>query len=54
MTTLLTSTQMLKMLKVAKVALEDRNCYELIARQMQMSNDELSKLYELIRDFVGE
>lgn len=52
MKTLMTSTDMIRAFQIAKIALEDRDCYDLIVSKIEISDDELAKLYDTICGFI--
>lgn len=52
MKTLLSATEMIKAFEIAKIALEDRTCYDLILSKIELSEDEAAKLYDVISSFI--
>jgi hypothetical protein len=50
--TLITSTEMINAFDVARLALEDQGFFERIAKEINVSHEELAALYETIMDFL--
>lgn len=51
---LMTGPQMVLAMWIARVALEDRLTYEFIQKELDFKGDEAARLYDAIRDFLGE
>ena len=50
--TLITSTEMIRAFDIARLALEDRGFFEHIARETNVTAEDLSSLYQTLMDFL--
>lgn len=51
---LVTGPDMILIFWMARVALEDRDAYDLIKSELKMTGNEAARLYDTIRDFLGD
>jgi hypothetical protein len=49
---LMTSTDMIKLMEIASIAMENRDAYDLIMREMGLSEDEMARLYHQLTGFL--
>lgn len=49
---LMTSADMIKLMEIASVAMENRDAYDLIVREMGLSEDEMARLYHQLTGFL--
>jgi len=49
---LMTSTDMIKLMEIASVAMENRDAYDLIMREMGLSDEEMARLYHQLTGFL--
>lgn len=48
----MTSADMIKLMEIASVAMENRDAYDLIVREMGLSEDEMARLYHQLTGFL--
>lgn len=51
---LVTGPDMILIFWMARVALEDRDAYDLIKSELKLTGNEAARLYDTIRDFLGD
>lgn len=51
---IVTGPDMIKIFWVAKLALEDRDSYEFVKKELDFKGDEAAQLYEAINNFLGK
>ena len=49
---LMTSADMIKLMEIASIAMENRDAYDLIMREMGLSEDEMARLYHQLTGFL--
>ena len=49
-----TGPQMILIFWIARLALEDRMCYDYVAKELNIKGDEAARIYDAIRDFLGD
>lgn len=49
---IVTGPEMILIFWIARVALEDRLCYDYIAKELDMKGDEAARIYEAICNFL--
>jgi len=49
---LMTSTDMIKLMEIASIAMENRDTYDLIMREMGLSDEEMARLYHQLTGFL--
>lgn len=49
---LMTSTDMIKLMEIASIAMENRDAYDLIMREMGLSDEEMARLYHQLTGFL--
>lgn len=49
---LMTATDMIKLMEIASIAMENRDSYDLIMREMGLSDEEMARLYHQLTGFL--
>ncbi len=49
---LMTSADMIKLMEIASIAMENRDAYDLIMREMGLSDEEMARLYHQLTGFL--
>jgi len=49
---LMTATDMIKLMEIASIAMENRDAYDLIMREMGLSDEEMARLYHQLTGFL--
>ena len=51
---IVTGPEMVLIFWIARVALEDRDAYDYVTKELDMKGDEAAQIYNVIRDFLGD